>query len=574
MSSTGIHITKDHLREEIPVVRNTLINSNIIELLASIDSGGYGFTITGLRIVEIIETTISVLIETSKQLANLIQSNRGEGFAGLGQLSENDSRFINMFSLYTASVEALDRCMALMETPGDVEEQTASENPLLSLSKSRASLEGTFKLSEVLDIVNRETGSLQKVIAGDYVNYLKFYRGHSAADKKLDRIDKVLVCTLDYFRNWKNSIEKVASDSSYALYCRALETTRVSILEKSYEGFRYSAESFESDNQLMDVECEDVIGNEDYMRAAKKLALDVAGFDFSTWTNPKQINPVLFALGNPGCGKTVTAHAVGNFFLDFCKQHEIKARFVIIRRTDWASSYQNASANRLIEIFKRNIIDFRGVVGVYWPDIDTAFGARGESGLRDEEKNILGAVFGLFDGTILPKNGQWFMMSDANFMNMDKATISRITQDPYQVKGPEFPGDFVKLLRDVKLRKHGEYLKVSDEEWEKFGKTCLESGLSGRSIENMSRKVISMIEDFEYPVEYFKSDINKKKEIIRQYSKNLNYADIDKIVENYIKFEKEAEEKAAKKRYDDRVNEISTYLSAEKAARRALMGME
>jgi hypothetical protein len=573
VASRGIHITEDHLANGMSVTRNILKTSDMVSFLASIDRGGYGFTILGLRIIEVIEKAASVLLETSKQLENLISSSRGTGFAGLGQLTEKDMNFINMFSLYATSVEALEKCRILTESNVDTSTHRTDKTGSCIL-KTRIEVEGTFTLSDINGIINITPSQLPERIIADYLDYMKFYREHPDPQKKLNSIEKVLLCTQAYFTCWKKSLESFSQDSSYSQYCRALESERVSILGKLFEGFRYSSDSFESDSQLMDVKCEDIIGNEDYIRAARKLALDVAGFDFSTWTNPKNINPVLFALGTPGCGKTVTAHAVGNYFLDFCNEHGIKSRFVIIRRTDWASSYQNASASRLIEIFKRNIIDFRGVVGIYWPDIDTAFGTRSESGLRDEEKNILGAVFGLFDGTIIPKNGQWFMMCDANFMNMDKATISRITQDPYLVKGPEAPDDFVKLFRDVKLRKHKGFLNLSGDEWELFGKMCTDANLSGRSIENMSRKVIGMIEDFEYPIEYFKSDINKKKEIIMQYSRILDYNDIRETVDNYVKFEKEAEENAAKKRFEDRVNEISTYISAERTARTALMEME
>ena len=323
-------------------------------------------------------------------------------------------------------------------------------------------------------------------------------------------------------------------------------------------------------SSLIEVSPDEIIGNADYLAAALKLARDVAGFDLKVMENPKKFNPILFALGKPGCGKTITAHAAGNYFLNFCRERGIRARFTIVRRTDWASSYQNASASRLIDIFKKNILEFDGVSGVYWPDIDTAFAARGDSSLREEEKSILGAVFGLFDGTILPKNGQWFMMCDANYMNMDEATISRITQDPFTVNGPETPEDFIKLYRDVKLKKHKEYLDVKEEEWLQFGTYCLQSGLSGRSIENIARKTITLIEDFEYPPEYFSSDFNRKKEIIKEKSNHIGFERVMQTVKNYVSFEKAAEEKAAKKSFEDRVREITTYLSAEKSAREIL----
>jgi SpoVK/Ycf46/Vps4 family AAA+-type ATPase len=362
----------------------------------------------------------------------------------------------------------------------------------------------------------------------------------------------------------KNTIEAMIRDSAFQPYREALESVNIEIFGKSFEGFRYYAAGQEDRAGLMQADVSEIIGNEDYINAALKLAKDVAGYDTEAMENPKRINPILFAMGNPGCGKTLTAHAIGNYFLNFTKEKGIRSRFVIIRRTDWASSYQNASAQNLIDIFKKNILGFKGVVGIYWPDIDTAFSARTESGLRNEEKNILGAVFGLFDGTILPKNGQWFMLCDANYLNMDQATISRITQDPYFVKGPVEPGDFIKLFRDVKLGKHKDFLKLTDEDWQKFGEKCSKGRLSGRSIDNISRKAITCIEDFEFPDEYYKADLGRKREIIKQYSKPVDFSKLSGILENYIEFEKDAEEKASKKRFEDRVSEISTYVSAKK----------
>jgi hypothetical protein len=187
------------------------------------------------------------------------------------------------------------------------------------------------------------------------------------------------------------------------------------------------------------------------LQAGLKLARDVAAYDLEQRRSPKQLNPVLFGLGRPGCGKTITAHAIGNYFLEYCRERDIPARFKVIRRTDWASSYQNASAATLVKIFKEEVYGFDGVCGVYWPDIDTAFASRSSGDLRSEEKNNLGAVFGIFDGTLIPKDGKWFMICDANFMQMDEATRSRIAQNPFTVKGPTTSEDYVQLLREMLL---------------------------------------------------------------------------------------------------------------------------
>ena len=146
-----------------------------------------------------------------------------------------------------------------------------------------------------------------------------------------------------------------------------------------------------------------MVGNAELIKAGTRLARDIAGFDLKEGKNPKGIrNQIIFALGTPGCGKTVTSHALGNHFLGLCKKAGIPARMRVIRRTDWASSYQNQSASRLLEIFQEEVFKFDGICGVYWPDIDTAFAARGDADIRQEEKANLSAIFGILDGTIGP----------------------------------------------------------------------------------------------------------------------------------------------------------------------------
>ena len=551
MQVRRILVSHGHIAEELPASRDIIKSANLMETLNTIDRGDYGFTIRGLQMLEVLEMSLAVFMEVAKQLTNLMGREDGGGFARIRELSGDDIRFLNLYSLFVTSVEAIEGCTSICDN-------------LVKVS-------GTFKTDEVKELAFTDTSILPRKLLKDYQSYLKFYREHKNPAKRVNSIGRVIERTIGYFKLLKNSVEKILADSAYDIYRESIEETHVNLMGKVFDGFHYSAEDFSENSQLMPVGVNDIIGNQEYLKAAVRLARDVAGFDFVTWENPKQINPVLFAMGSPGCGKTVTAHAVGNYFLDFCKQRGIRSRFVIIRRTDWASSYQNASAKQLIDIFKRNILDFKGVVGVYWPDIDTAFAARGDSGIRNEEKNVLGAVFGLFDGTILPKNGQWFMMTDANYLNMDKATISRITQDPYYVKGPEVPADFVALFRDVKLRKHRQFMEMTDDEWEQFGRLCIDNKLSGRSVENMARKAVTIIEDFDYPDEYFTGDIQKKKEIIREYSKILKSNDLQKLVGNYVEFQKGAEEKAAKKRFQERVNEIINYLSAQKLAQETLM---
>ncbi|MHB2018226.1 MAG: hypothetical protein ACYCW6_14850, partial [Candidatus Xenobia bacterium] len=105
-----------------------------------------------------------------------------------------------------------------------------------------------------------------------------------------------------------------------------------------------------------------------------------------------------------------------------------------------------------------------------------------------------------------------------------------------------------------------------DEEWPQFGARCIEWKLTGRSIENVTRKVVSEIEDFEYPEEYFRATLERRREILKSCSNPIPMERLMTILEHYRQFEKEAEERAYKQRFTDRVQEIVFNLSAQAAA--------
>jgi hypothetical protein len=346
----------------------------------------------------------------------------------------------------------------------------------------------------------------------------------------------------------------------------ALAQRKVVVGELRYEGFT-ARSTAEAVSDLKPIQLHEVVGNQEYLQAGLKLARDVAAFDLKARRGPKQLNPVLFGLGRPGCGKTITAHAIGNYFLDYCRQRDIPARFKVIRRTDWASSYQNASASTLVKIFKEEVYGFEGVCGVYWPDIDTAFASRSSGDLRSEEKNNLGAVFGIFDGTLIPKDGKWFMICDANFMQMDEATRSRIAQNPFTVKGPTTAEDYVQLLRDVLLREQRGFVAVGEEaRWIEVGNALVAADLSGRSVESVAGNIRATIQDFEYPDEYFKANFDERRRIIDRLSQRVPIATVLQEVADYVKFNQEAEEKEARDRFDREVEQMVQQLNAGRAA--------
>lgn len=352
----------------------------------------------------------------------------------------------------------------------------------------------------------------------------------------------------------------------------ALARRKVVVAGYRYDGLQIQRTREEASG-LLPVRPEGVVGNVEYLEAGLRLARDVAGYDFATRKNPKKLNPVLFGLGRPGCGKTITAHAVGNYFLEYCKAREIPARFQVIRRTDWASSYQNASAANLVRIFKEEIYGFEGVSGVYWADIDTALASRGSSDLRMEEKQNLGAVFGIFDGTLLPKDGKWFLICDANTMHMDEAAVSRIAQNPFTVRGPTTVEHYVTLLRDLMLKDVRAFVPEDPAVWDRLGRLCLDFDLSGRVVDSIAGNIRARVQDFEYPIEYFKVSAEERHAILGRLSNPVDEAFIEKAIRDYQAFQKEASEKAERDRFEQEVSSLVRQLNASRAAAERAVGL-
>ncbi|MBI5209745.1 MAG: AAA family ATPase [Elusimicrobia bacterium] len=514
-----LRIERRDVERELADCRQAVIGSGLGRLLAEVDPGDFGTTALNLGMLD----AVSQALATAAALLRLPQA-EGLGRMAAGQL------FVE---------EAADRLAALGAAGEPPETAGLALRDYQELAQAGA--------REALDFLLKDAAS-----------FARFYQRHPDAGRRLKRDAEALRCMGSYFR--------LAGRLLCRLYPPApdaeVETPRLRL-----RGGKASAVRLEEPSALLPVTFDDVVGNAELVKSGSRLARDVAGFDLKAGENPKKIrNQILFVLGTPGCGKTVTAHAVGNYFLDLCRKSSIPSRVRVIRRTDWASSYQNQSASRLLEIFQEEVFRFDGVCGVYWPDIDTAFAARGDSDIRQEEKANLGTIFGILDGTIGPKNGKWFMVCDANTLHMDEATLSRLSQAPITAKGPVTPEDYVKLLRDVKLRGKGPWLKVAEDEWARIGARCLKERLSGRSVDNLAGRVLTEIEDFTEPPEYFTADLEAKRKMIAELSRSVGAARVMDLISEHCRFERDAQAKEAEEKFRGRVAEIRFHLSAQRAA--------
>ena len=530
-------------------LRDLLKESGLAMALHRLTRAPFGHTVLTLRSLDAVISAGDLALQAGEALQGaLLEDLARGGSLALPDPTRDQRLFIGAFQLRVLCDSLAPLLADLAPTP-----------------ELHADLEADG-LEELLRRPPRQAIQSVLAMAGKYlVVQAKLQPGAAAA--RVDERELWVVTSLHAFvLQMQGAVRRLTHMGRLRPFGVALAQRKVVIGELRYEGFA-ARNLAEPASDLKPVQIADVVGNQEYLQAGLKLARDVAAYDLAARRGPKQLNPVLFGLGRPGCGKTITAHAIGNYFLEYCRQRDIPARFKVIRRTDWASSYQNASAATLVKIFKEEVYGFEGVCGVYWPDIDTAFASRSSGDLRSEEKNNLGAVFGIFDGTLIPKDGKWFMICDANFMQMDEATRSRIAQNPFTVKGPTTAEDYVHLLRDVLLGELRGFVAVGEEgRWSEVGAALVAADLSGRSVESIAGNIRAAIQDFEYPDEYFKASFDERRRIIDRMSRRIPISTVLLEIEDYVKFNREAEAKEARDRFDREVEQMVQQLNAGRAA--------
>jgi hypothetical protein len=528
--------------------RRLLNDSKLSAAIHKIVRAPFGHTVLSLRTLDALVEAFDVAGQAGQAIHGaLLEDIARTGTLAIPEPTRDQRLFVGAFAT-TVLLDQLRNGLASLATSPRIESDLEADG-----------------LEELLEVPVAELLNRLAKMAANYLG-VQAQSKPEAADPKLEVRETWIVTTLLAFAGQLHgAVQRLTHLGRLRPFGVALAKRKVTVGELRYDGF-HSRTAGEAVTDLKPVGIDDIVGNDEYVQAGLKLARDVAAFDLEAGTSPKRLNPILFGLGRPGCGKTITAHAIGNYFLEYCRERDIPARFKVIRRTDWASAYQNASANQLVKIFKEEVYGFEGVVGVYWADIDTAFASRSSGDLRSEEKNTLGAVFGIFDGTLIPKDGKWFMICDANYMQMDEATTSRIAQNPFTVPGPASAEDFVKLMRDVLLRDVKRFIHPDDPRWLEVGQLCVDKDLSGRNVESIANNIRAHIQDFEYPDDYFKASLDRRREIIDALSKRVSIEEMMVRITKFAEFQVAAEDKAARDRFEREVEDMVRQLNAGREA--------
>ncbi len=509
-----------------------LIESGLPRLLNDIDSGRFGTTMNNLLVLEELARSLDFALDGYEQMAYHLTKAKGDE-TELSPMTTEDGRFAGFFALLVFCRSAGHSIARIVETP---------------------QVKGALLREGLDDLAEEAPETIVKRLAVLLTSFMR-REIKSPRAEPLDSDRAAAETVLVFTTLLSRAVDDVSRRGRMGRLREIVAGLSTTVGGEQWRGLLpHQLVEMDEGSALREVESTSIVGNVDYLKAGLKLARDVAGFDFETKRNPKRFNPILFGLGRPGCGKTLVAHAAGNYFKNYCSERGIRSKFTVIRRTDWASSYQNASAANLIRIFKE-LHTFDGVVGIYWADIDTALASRDQNGLRAEEKASLSAAFNIFDGTLIPFDGKWFMICDANNMDMDEALRTRIAKNPFRVVGPESPGDYVRLLRDILLEDFEVHLPAEDAEWNSIGEMAHKAGISGRGMEGISRQVIDHIQDFEYPDEYYEADFEERVNILVSCAKPISAEALKDIVGRYVRFEKGEEERLSKQRFESAVKE-------------------
>ena len=143
-------------------------------------------------------------------------------------------------------------------------------------------------------------------------------------------------------------------------------------------------------------------------------------------------------------------------------------------------------------------------------------------------------------------------------------------RDSYTVEGPTTPEDYVRLMRDIMLRDVRDCVAPEDERWQEIGQSCVDASLSGRNCEAISNNIRAHVQDFDYPDEYFRASFERRQAIVAERSQKVSIDDVLKRINDYIEFQREADDRAETDRFEREVEQMVRQLNAgREAAERA-----
>lgn len=394
---------------------------------------------------------------------------------------------------------------------------------------------------------------------GDLIQNMKA-QGKTVVDSNLKDVLQTI------FSTWVNQF-------NWTTYDIMLKESKIEDLKLSFENFSITKGEFKEkytnvvmDSKIMRIDKSSVIGAEGmYSDGSLKLGTVLwnemkllTGYDHERGSNIHNPASVVFTTGVPGAGKTFIAHAYMRSFVNLCKELSIPVWAMTHSTTDYASTYQNETANALNKL-GHDINNFPGIVLMYVADADNIFMSR-KADLNAEQKNTMNIYFKLFDGTLIPKNGKFLSIMDANYVeSIDDATKSRLFDRVAEVRRFEDYKDFAALAKLKVTRGKKDLLQlldIKDKDWLDIGKSLLASPLSNREIDHVFTKIVS----YELPDKLLGAPFAEHEKYRMQELKKINADTIQKELKDYVFKRADIEEKSMRAREEDAKQRFVTFL--------------
>ena len=335
---------------------------------------------------------------------------------------------------------------------------------------------------------SKETDTLTAKLAATATKDLYDVTRSRIVKKETVNDDDLKEVLINIFTTWKNqcqwnTVQEIAKQ-------RNVCDTTMKFLGYSYEKgtFKKKHNTVIVDERIMQVKKEDVIGSEEFTSTIWNNLLKLGTYSPEHKTNPYDPASVIFTYGEPGSGKTFTAHALLRSFADLMQQKGLPCWAFTHNVTDYASHYQNKTANELSALANK-INSFPGVVVMYVADADTIFQSRKDPRLSAEQQQTLSVYFRMFDGTYIPKNGKFLSIMDANYLDgIDDATKSRLFDEILELTRFKTPAEFAEYAKRT-LSKGGGCPSITADDWSVIGQYLFESPLSNREIGHVIKKM-------------------------------------------------------------------------------------
>lgn len=444
--------------------------------------------------------------------------------------------FSNRYSLYFAGLVGLE----LLNASRDVD------------CKSKFSLGYELDSSQDKDDLVK---TITKKTTADLSTFLELKK----ESKKEVHDDDLKEFLRGLFTSWVNQFQWMTFKDVAEKY----ELQNIKLVFENYslkEGeFKTKSTKVLVDERFMNVRKEDIIGSEDFVSLIWNNLIKLAAYSPERKKNPYDPASVIFTHGEPGCGKTFNVHAMIQSFAELCKSKGIPMWALTHSVTDYASEYQNKTQNELAALAGR-IAAYPGIVIMYMADADVVLGSRKSTSTSNEEQKTIGIYFKMFDGTLIPRNGKFMALMDANYLdNIDDATKSRLFDEIAELKRFYNSSHFTELARRT-LIKGTNTLVLPGDDWNEIGQYLLESPLSNREIGHTLRK---LRRGFDVSEDMLDNTFEEHEAYRNEQLKNLTKDKIILTFQEYIEKRMQIERDAAEAKKRDDTERFFQYLQEE-----------